>query len=85
MINPTCIGTGLVALDAIYGSGKQTPSFLAGGSCGNVLTILASFEWGVFPMARLGNDVEGDRIIEDMKKWETKTEFIQQERDTKTP
>ena len=85
MINPTCIGTGMVALDAIYGSGKQPPSFLAGGSCGNVLTILASFGWGAFPMARLGNDIEGERIIEDMKKWGTKTEFIQQERDTKTP
>ena len=85
MTNPVCVGTGLVALDAIYGSGKQLPSFLAGGSCGNVLTILASFGWRTFPIARLGSDAEGDRIIEDMKKWGTSTDFILQESDTRTP
>ena len=85
MTSPVCIGTGLVALDAIYGSDGKQPSFLAGGSCGNVLTILASLGWEAFPMARLGSDAEGYRIIEDMKKWGTKTKYMQQERNTKTP
>ena len=85
MANSVCIGTGLIALDAIYHSGAQLPSFFAGGSCGNVLTILASFGWRTLPIARLGRDVEGDRIIEDMAKWGTNTDFILQEGDTRTP
>ena len=77
--NPICIGTGLVALDVIYADDKK-PRFLAGGSCGNVLTILSYLDWNSFPVSRLGNDVEGNRIIEDIKKWGVKTKFIEQEK-----
>ena len=85
MASPVCVGTGLVTLDAIYGSSEQLPNFFAGGSCGNVLTILANFGWRTFPIARLGKDKEGDRIIEDMEKWGTSTDFLLQESHTKTP
>jgi len=75
---PNCIGSGLIALDVIFNQ-NQKPKFLAGGSCGNVLTILAYLDWNSYPVARLGDDIEGNRIIEDMKKWGVKSRFIQQE------
>ena len=62
---PICIGTGLIALDVIYTTDKK-PNFLAGGSCGNVLTILSYLGWKSLPIARLGNDAEGKRIVEDL-------------------
>lgn len=75
--SPVCLGTGLVALDVIYGVADKKPKFLAGGSCGNVLTILSYFGWNSYPIVRLGNDQEGNRIMEDMKKWTVKTDFVE--------
>lgn len=83
--DPICIGSGLIALDVIYKDHDAEPDFLAGGSCGNVLAILSYFGWNSFPIARLGDDVEGSRIIEDMKKWGVKTKFILQESGTNSP
>ena len=81
-----CVGTGLVALDIIYNKkSDMQPSFLVGGSCGNVLTILSYMGWDSFPFARLGKDTEGERIIEDMKKWSVKTRFIEKEDMTHSP
>ena len=83
--NPICIGSGLVALDVIFSEKAKPPNFLAGGSCGNVLTILSYMGWDSFPIARLGKDIEGKRIIEDMEKWNVKTKFIEQERNSNSP
>lgn len=85
MSNFVCVGSGLVALDVIYKENSEQPRFLAGGSCGNVLTILSYTGWDSYPIARLGNDVEGKRIIEDMKKWKVKTKFIEKEVGTDSP
>ena len=76
---PVCLGSGLVALDAIYNNENGNPQFFAGGSCCNVLTVLSYLGWSSFPMARLGKDPEGDRIIEDMKRWRVKTKFVEQD------
>jgi len=80
-----CVGSGLVTLDVIYKNDTAKPIFLAGGSCGNVLTILSYLGWDSYPIARLGDDPEGNRIIEDMKKWKVKTKFIEQESSTHSP
>src|SRR5574337_794923 len=77
LVNPTCMGSGLVALDVIYEKPKNNPKFRAGCSCGNVLTILSYFGWNSYPISRLGNDQEGNRIIEDMKRWNVKTDFVE--------
>lgn len=82
---PVCVGSGLVALDVIYKNNVSKPNFLAGGSCGNVLTILSYFDWKSYPVARLGIDPEGKRIIEDMKKYGVKTKFVEQESEIHTP
>lgn len=83
--NPTCMGSGLVALDIIYEKSRNSPKFLAGGSCGNVLTILSYFGWNSYPMARLGNDQEGNRIVEDMKRWNVRTDFVEQDSKIDSP
>ena len=83
--NPICVGSGLIALDIIFSDSETQPKFLAGGSCGNVLTILSYMGWNSYPIARLGEDVEGKRIIEDMKKWRVKTKFIERESGTDSP
>lgn len=80
-----CLGSGLVALDVIYEDNKTKPNFLAGGSCGNVLTILSFLGWDSYPMARLGTDNEGKRVIEDMKKWKVNTKFIEQDSAIQSP
>ena len=82
----TCIGSGYITLDIILSEiGDKFPNFLTGGSCGNVLTILSYMGWNSYPIARLGNDIEGKRIIQDMKKWNVKTKFIDLEINSKTP
>ena len=82
---PVCLGSGLIALDVIYNDENRRPKFLAGGSCGNVLTILSYLGWDSFPLARLGKDPEGNRIIEDMKRWGVKTEFVEQDSEIHSP
>ncbi len=81
----TCVGMGLIALDVIYDKSAKRPKFLAGGSCGNVLTILSYLGWKSYPVARLGNDHEGSRILEDMFKWGVNTRFVERDSDINSP
>ena len=82
---PLCLGSGLVALDVIFHADSDKPAFLAGGSCCNVLTILSYFGWRSFPIARLGCDVEGDRIVEDIGIWGVQDRFIERDPKTQSP
>ena len=82
---PTCLGSGLVALDVIFRANSNEPEFLAGGSCCNVLTILSYLNWRSFPVARLGDDMEGDRIVEDMQMWGVHDRFIERDHRIDSP
>ena len=69
-----CVGAGLVALDIVITSDSQNiPRVWAGGSCGNVLTILAFLGWDSYPVARLGNDQAANILIEDLTRWKVRT------------
>lgn len=84
--SPICMGAGLVTLDVIYNkNGRTKPNFLAGGSCVNVLTILSYLGWRSYPIARLGKDVEGSRILEDMKQWKVNTKFVLRDAEIDSP
>ena len=85
VMTPVCLGMGLVALDVIFNDRQNKPIFLAGGSCGNVLTILSYLGWNSYPIIRLGSDAEGERILEDMKKWGVKTSLVKQEPKINSP
>src|SRR5713226_4477752 len=83
---PVCIGTGLVALDVIInGNSKASPRFFAGGSCGNVLTILSYLGWKSYPIANLADDVPAREVLRDMERWKVNTDLISRNGSGSTP
>jgi fructokinase len=74
---PVIIGTGLVALDVVISDNVTTdPILCAGGTCGNVLTALAFLGWQSYPVARLRSDAASKRVVEDLKSWGVKLDFV---------
>lgn len=85
-LKPLCIGIGLVALDIVINGNTNTPSKIyAGGSCGNVLTILSFLHWDTYPIARLKQNEATKRLISDLNIWNVKTSLISQTPDGSTP
>src|SRR5438445_3433097 len=83
---PVAIGTGLVALDVILTDNKdQQPRYFAGGTCGNVLTILRYLGWRSNPIARLSPGAAADRVLNDLKAQGVSTDFMTRRRDGSTP
>jgi fructokinase len=81
-----CIGTGLVALDVVINGNPEKPLKLyAGGSCGNVLTILSFFDWVTYPIARLKDNFAAKKLLSDLAAWKTETLLISQKPDGSTP
>ena len=67
---PTVFGSGLIALDLVVS--KETSSSFrahAGGTCGNVLTILAYLGWNSYPIARFGDDAASEVVRADLRRW----------------
>lgn len=74
---PICMGTGLVALDIVFnGKSFRSPKFYAGGSCGNVLTILSYLGWKSYPIVRIGTDEAGNRILKDWERFGVYQEYV---------
>jgi fructokinase len=73
---PKVIGTGLIALDLVMGiDPKSAARAWAGGTCGNVLSILAYLGWDSFPIARMNGDPASKRIKADMGRWGVHLDF----------
>ena len=79
-MNKTIIGTGIFNLDIIvvreYPAWPSLRPFIekevlqeVGGTCGNVMCMLAAMGWVVQPVACLDNSPEGIKITEDLKKF----------------
>ena len=81
--DPTCIGVGFVAADIVEGSGEEFVA--AGGSCGNVMSILAWLGWKTFPVARIGPDWATGVIRKDFDALGVRGEFFSEERSIQTP
>ena len=64
-----CVGAGLISLDIlIRGVDNDNPvSFSAGGTCGNVMTIMSYLGWDAYPIARLDNSHHTDLLMKDMQ------------------
>lgn len=74
--NPRIFGTGLIALDLVMGLDPKLPvRSWAGGTCGNVLSILAYLGWDAFPIARMNGDPASDRVRADMSQWNVHLDF----------
>ena len=70
LTQPMVFGTGLIALDVVIGPDPETPvRSWAGGTCGNVLSILAYLGWDAYPVARMNGDMASDRVCADMARW----------------
>ena len=82
----TCVGAGLLTLDLVFN--QESPGLYqvrSGGSCGNVLTILAYLGWESKPVARIGRDEGGDIVLKDLAGFGVDTAFVIQEESTSTP
>ncbi|MEZ6131219.1 MAG: hypothetical protein R3C59_21300 [Planctomycetaceae bacterium] len=82
-LRPTIAGAGLVALDAVQ-SGIDY-NYFAGGTCGNVLTVLSYLGWNSKPIARLKADAPAKWLTQDMSDWGVDTEYITTTEDGSTP
>ncbi|NBJ13644.1 PfkB family carbohydrate kinase [Microvirga arsenatis] len=67
---PKVFGAGLIALDLVVGPDpRSSVRSWAGGTCGNVLSILAFLGWNAYPIARMNDDPASDRVRSDMRRW----------------
>lgn len=83
---PQAFGAGLIALDLILGADPEGPvKSWTGGTCGNVLSILAFLGWKSFPIARMNGDAASVRVLTDMKKWGVQLDFAKCEPQGDTP
>ena len=83
--NNICVGAGLISLDVLIWDGQRVPiSYYGGGTCGNVMMILAHMGWETFPIARLDGTKDGVRVLDDMKRHNVHTDFVSTQ-DGKTP
>lgn len=84
--HPQVFGTGLIALDLVISADPAVPvRAWTGGTCGNVLSILAVLGWEAYPVARMNSDPASQRVREDMKKWGVQLKFASCIPTTDTP
>ena len=86
MTVPVVVGTGLIALDVVLRGSENAPvRQCAGGTCGNVLTVLAYLGWKSIPVARHAADRASAIVRDDLEHWRVDTRFIDLEPKRPTP
>lgn len=86
MTDNICVGAGLISLDVLIRDGARFPlAYYVGGTCGNVMMILAHMGWVSYPIARLDKSKDATRIVEDMVKHKVHTDFITMDEKGRTP
>lgn len=83
---PVAVGTGFIALDIVLTDreGSEVQAW-AGGTCGNVLAILAFLGWQTYPMATLGDDLAGEIVINDLARFGVISQFLGKSAKRHTP
>jgi len=67
---PAVYGTGLIALDLVISADEGTPvRAWAGGTCGNILTILSFLGWDAYPISSFGENASSQRLRGDLERW----------------
>lgn len=83
---PVVFGTGLIALDIILSAyPDRAPALAAGGTCGNVLSVLSYLGWEAFPIARFNSDVASEIVTSDLERCGVDLEFARQTPAAPTP
>lgn len=85
MIPPPVLATGFVALDIVYPAGGAPPVEMLGGPCGNLAANLALLDVPVALVARLGDDREAARVIEELASFGVDTRWIRRDPAIRTP
>jgi len=81
-----CIGSGLITLDILIKDlNFRSFRYYAGGSCGNVLTILSHLGWNVFPIARLNSNKHAKRLLNDLRDNNVNLDFVTVDESGSTP
>lgn len=66
--HPSIYGIGFLALDVVRSAlPKASVHAYAGGTCGNVLAVLAYLGWNAHPIARLNGDMASERVKKDLR------------------
>lgn len=79
----SCWGIGFVAMDVVDVEGDKFAA--VGGSCGNVMAILAWLGWTAKPIARLGSDATGDFIREELRGLGVDVASLSKEKGVRSP
>ena len=79
----SCWGTGFVAMDVVDVDGDTFAA--VGGSCGNVMAILAWLGWTTRPIARLGDDATGGFIREELLRLGVDLRCVTAEKEMRSP
>lgn len=83
---PRAFGTGLIALDLVVSADPDRPiRAWAGGTCGNVLSILAFLGWESYPIARMNGDPASERVRADLSLWGVNLDFASCQPTSHTP
>lgn len=84
---PTVLGIGLVALDVVAGGTEHAKEdgLYAGGTCGNVMTLLSFFGWNALPVSRLDDDAAGKLVRADMTRAGVNLQYVGLEPTASTP
>lgn len=79
------MGAGLVSLDILMRGYEETVSYKVGGTCGNVMMILAYLGWESYPVARLNGSDQSQMMLDDMCAHGVHTDFVSRLDDGATP
>ncbi len=79
------LGTGLFALDMVLSPEGKLLSSGLGGSAGNVLAILATLGWSSTPIARLGDDLPGRKLVGEFLNLNADIQYFQKSANSATP
>lgn len=83
---PRIVGMGLVALDVVISDATgQEPRFFAGGTCGNVVTILSYLGWRSSLIARLCCGSSAKCVVADLERFGVLTKCVSRRADGSTP
>src|ERR1700674_1586838 len=87
-LGPGVVGTGLVALDVVLNADRDSGCSLqcfAGGTFGNVLTVLSYLGWQATPVARLSPGPAAEQVSSDLRQWNVATDYLSVDADGSTP
>ncbi len=85
-VDAVVMGTGLIALDVVIQDESTINAQLwAGGTCGNVLTILSFLGWHSIPVSRLSSDTPSRVVEGDLRRWSVDVTYLRMQPSAETP